>query len=253
MIRKQLLFALRRLGLHKLTTSINILGLTFGILSCLVIYLYVAFEFSYDKFHPDADRIFRVVAWSTDSNGGHGEGAGMTTPLAADLRREATGFSAVTGLYTEDTRVLVPEPGKPVRIIPANGEDERDWKAGTCGRANINAYVKLSPGTTLGQAENQLPIFYKRHKPLGDGEKGGLSLQPLADIHFNSAYNDNYGRRAHKPTLYALAGIALFILVIAAINFINLFFFAELEHEIRREPLYIASYSKIKCLSLSLI
>jgi len=49
-----------------------------------------------------------------------------------------------------------------------------------------------------------------------------VSLQPLADVHFNAAYQDTYGRRAHKPTLFALAGIALFILVIAAINFINL-------------------------------
>ena len=61
MIKKQLLFALRRLGRHKLTTSINVLGLTFGILSCVVIYLYVAYEFSYDKFHADGDRIYRLV------------------------------------------------------------------------------------------------------------------------------------------------------------------------------------------------
>ena len=320
MIRKQLLFALRRLGRHKLTTSINVLGLTFGILSCLVIYLYVAFEFSYDKFHPDADRIYRVVVWTINGNGGHGEGAGMTTPLAADLRREATGFSAVTGLYTDDTRVMVPEPGKPVRIIPAVSEGERQhmtfadsgymdifhyqWLAGNpvtalqqpfsvvltesearryfgqgqptdwIGRSlvyydsltvsvtgivkdwqeksdfgfkdlisyntiahsflqkdmngwnlwqsNVNAYVKLSPGTTVAQAEKQFPAFFNRHKQLGDDEKGGLLLQPLADIHFNATYNDEYGRRAHKPTLFALAGIALFILVIAAINFINL-------------------------------
>jgi hypothetical protein len=37
MIKKQLLFALRRLGRHKLTTTINVLGLTFGVLSCVVI------------------------------------------------------------------------------------------------------------------------------------------------------------------------------------------------------------------------
>ena len=54
-MKKQLLFALRRLGRHKLTTGINLLGLTFhGTLACMVIYLYVTFEFSYDKFHADA-------------------------------------------------------------------------------------------------------------------------------------------------------------------------------------------------------
>jgi hypothetical protein len=61
MIKQQLLFALRRLGWNKLTTTINVLGLTFGILSCLVIYLYVTFEFSYDKFHKDSNRIYRVI------------------------------------------------------------------------------------------------------------------------------------------------------------------------------------------------
>jgi len=320
MIKKQLLFALRRLSRHKLTTSINILGLTLGVLSCLVIYLYVSFEFSYDKFHTDRDRIYRVVVWTSKSNGSHNEGAGMTTPLAADLRREATGFSAVTSLYTDDTRVLVPVAGKPAEVIPAVSDGEKQhmtfadsdylsifhyqWLAGNPATAlqkpfsvvltqseaqryfgngnpadwmgrpliyydsltvtvtgivkdwqqnsdfgfkdllsyntiehsflqkdmngwnlwqsNINAYVKLSPGTTVAQAEKQFPAFFKRHKQLGDDEKGGLSLQPLADIHFNEAYSDEYGRRAHKPTLLALAGIALFILVIAAINFINL-------------------------------
>ena len=57
MLKQQLHFALRRLIRHKLTTGINILGLTLGVLSCLVIYLFVAFEFSYDKFHADRDRI----------------------------------------------------------------------------------------------------------------------------------------------------------------------------------------------------
>ena len=95
--------------------------------------------------------------------------------------------------------------------------------------SNINVYVKLSPGTTAAQAEQQLPDFFQRHllppgmKPSELKHKlPSHSLQPLADIHFNAAYHDTYGRRAHKPTLFALAGIALFILVIAAINFINL-------------------------------
>ena len=63
--------------------------------------------------------------------------------------------------------------------------------------------------------------FYQR-VALPGTKSAGLSLQPLADIHFNAAYHDPYSRQAHKPTLFALAGIALFILVIAAINFINL-------------------------------
>jgi hypothetical protein len=49
-----------------------------------------------------------------------------------------------------------------------------------------------------------------------------LQLQPLPDIHFNSNYGHDGIRKAHLPTLYALMGIAAFILCIAVINFINL-------------------------------
>ncbi len=56
----------------------------------------------------------------------------------------------------------------------------------------------------------------------GPGFSINITLQPLSEIHFNTAYEDAYGRRAHLPTLYGLMGIAIFILLIAAINFINL-------------------------------
>jgi len=323
MLKNQLLFALRRLGRHKLTTSINLLGLTFGILSCVVIYLYVAFEFSYDKFHADAGRIYRLVRPTTHDFGIQSPGAWMAGPLGPALRQETTGFSAVTTLYTDGSRVLIPLAGQPARVIPGAGGDQTyhitfadtdylkifhyDWLAGNpataltkpfsvvltesearryfqdgtpdnwMGRSviykdsltvsvtgivkdwdrntdfgfkdlisysslehsflgadmqnwqrsgsNVNVYVKLAPGTTTAKAEEQFPAFLQRHSPTPPRAKvsrPSLQLQPLADVHFNAAYDDTYGRRAHKPTLFALAGIALFILVIAAINFINL-------------------------------
>ena len=320
MLKNILPFALRRLGRHKLTTVVNILGLTLGILSCLVIYLYVRFEFSYDTFHADRDRIYRVGVWMTGPDGKINEGASLPPPLAADLRREGTGFSVVAGIYTDDCKVIIPETGKPDRVFPGIQEGERQhiafadpqyleifhykWLAGNpvmalkapfsvvlteseakryfgpgsaadwMGRSVVyydsltvsvsgivedwqqnsdfaftdlisyptikhswvrndisgwnafessaNAFVKLSPGTTVAQVEKQFPAFFKLHETSIGDTKGGLTLQPLSDIHFNSAFGDDYGRRAHKPTLYALAAIALFILLIAAINFVNL-------------------------------
>lgn len=120
MIKKQLLFALRRLGRHKLTTGINVLGLTFGILSCVVIYLYVAFEFSYDKFHADADRIYRLMV-STSG----GSDVWMAEPVGSALRQETTDFSAVTTLFTDDTKVLIPTAGQPPRVIPGVSGDQQ--------------------------------------------------------------------------------------------------------------------------------
>jgi len=319
MVKKQLLFALRRLGRHKLNTTINVLGLTLGVLACLVIYLFVSFEFSYDKFHPGGDRIYRLVRVLYNAAGEAGPGAGLTPPLATDLRRESTGFSAVASVYCLDSRVVVPNgnktstfaeirPGEPQhmafvepsyfdlfprkwiagnpatalnnpfsvvltqreaqRYFGGNGPQQwmgrtliyhdsltmsvtgivEDWTHNsdlpftdllsytTIGSSFLqkdmngwnmwenvaNAYVRLAPGVTRAQAERQFPAFFARHSQLPKELKGELHLQPLGDVHFDAAYHDNYGRRAHKPTLYALIGIALFILLIASINFINL-------------------------------
>src|SRR5258708_16594375 len=107
MLKRQLLFALRRLGRHKLTTGINLLGLTFGILACVVIYLYVAFEFSYDKFHPDADRIYRLVN-SVRGPGMQADDAMMAGPLGARLPPVTPALSASSNLFTHHTPVFKP-------------------------------------------------------------------------------------------------------------------------------------------------
>jgi ABC-type antimicrobial peptide transport system permease subunit len=45
-------------------------------------------------------------------------------------------------------------------------------------------------------------------------------LQPLSDVHFN--YGSVGHRTAHKPTLYSLLAIGVFLLLLGCINFINL-------------------------------
>src|SRR5690606_29223160 len=53
--------AWRSLKKNRLVSFINILGLSLGIATCLVISLYVAEEFSYDRFFANSDRIYRVT------------------------------------------------------------------------------------------------------------------------------------------------------------------------------------------------
>lgn len=62
MIKNYLKVAFRKLWSHKAFSLINILGLAIGMTACFLIYLYVSFELSYDRFHTKADRIYRVVA-----------------------------------------------------------------------------------------------------------------------------------------------------------------------------------------------
>lgn len=52
--------ALRIFKREKTYTLINVSGLSIGLTCCLLIFLYITDELSYDKFHQDADRIYRV-------------------------------------------------------------------------------------------------------------------------------------------------------------------------------------------------
>jgi putative ABC transport system permease protein len=61
MLKNYLKIALRSLVKQKVYSLINILGLTVGIASCLLIVLFVKNEFSYDDFHPNAERIYKVA------------------------------------------------------------------------------------------------------------------------------------------------------------------------------------------------
>src|SRR5687768_5973505 len=61
MLKNYLTIAFRSLIKQKIYTIINILGLSTGIASCLLIVMFVSDEFSYDRFHDKADQIHKVV------------------------------------------------------------------------------------------------------------------------------------------------------------------------------------------------
>jgi putative ABC transport system permease protein len=60
MFKNYLKTALRNLFKHKVFSLINIFGLAIGMAACLLILQYVSFELSYDNFHTNADRIYRL-------------------------------------------------------------------------------------------------------------------------------------------------------------------------------------------------
>jgi len=65
MIKNYLKIAIRSLFKYKVYSLINVLGLAVGIAASVLIFLYVRDETSYDRFHANADRIYRITAdWS---------------------------------------------------------------------------------------------------------------------------------------------------------------------------------------------
>lgn len=93
-----------------------------------------------------------------------------------------------------------------------------DWL--TVG-SNNTCYVLLPQGTTKASFDPLLQAFVKRHMPAGDFINN-TTLQPLSDVHFNADYGSFTGHTISKELIRTLFIIALFLLIIACVNFINL-------------------------------
>jgi len=61
MIKNYLKIAFRNLWRHKGFSLINIIGLAVGMTACFLIFIYVTFELSYDKFNQNFDQVYRLV------------------------------------------------------------------------------------------------------------------------------------------------------------------------------------------------
>jgi putative ABC transport system permease protein len=69
MIRNYLKIAIRNLRKQVAISSINILGLSIGIACFMLIILFAAGEFSFDRFHKNAPDIYRLYTWNQPLNG----------------------------------------------------------------------------------------------------------------------------------------------------------------------------------------
>lgn len=87
MIKNYLVTALRNIYKNKVVSFINIFGLSVGISSCILIFLYVNNEVSYDSHHSKADRIYRIT--STLNLSGQSDNASFSSyMLTPTLKRD---------------------------------------------------------------------------------------------------------------------------------------------------------------------
>ncbi|MES2894281.1 MAG: ABC transporter permease [Bacteroidota bacterium] len=99
-----------------------------------------------------------------------------------------------------------------------------NWKNWGNTNGSQQLWLKLANGTPAKQVEAQITALAKRNdkREPGDNSKTWHALQPLSDLHFNGDYRGYDLPTAHKPTLYGLLAVALFLLLLGCINFVNL-------------------------------
>lgn len=86
----------RHLSRQKLNTSLHIIGLTLGLSVCLIIALFIQYELSFDAYHKNASRTYRVISKWTEGNSNVNTHFSTPFPLANAIRTEMSGVERVS-------------------------------------------------------------------------------------------------------------------------------------------------------------
>lgn len=310
MFLNYLKIALRTLLKFKGYATINLLGLALGLTSGVLILIYILDEWSFDKFHTQADRIYRVGTDMRDVKTGDLNGAseangwpigallehdfpevervvyirnGLNIPINHEGKRYEERifyagpefFSIFTfPLITGDSATALRQPysvvltekaahkyfgdsnpvGKSLlmadtlsvmvtgvmRDVPSQSHMQFDFLLSFAtyealvpefdvndgwGNINVRNYVLLKEGVDKEAFFAKAHNIYMDH--VGEQMKQWgmymyVQFEPLNDIYLKTSRGNGMGPLGSQDRLYMVAGIAVFVIVLACINFVNL-------------------------------
>jgi len=302
MIKNYLKVAWRNLVKNKVFSLINILGLTIGITVCMMIFLFIMNEFSFDKFHKQKDNIYRVMRGFDPTKNKVAYVSGPYAPALLndfpDEVKKAVRVMPSNGLVTfgdisfNEKKLYIADPdfftmfsfpllkgdpatalkdptsivltettakryfgkadpmGKTITVdknrqvkvtgvakdVPINSHlsfdvvmsltiyKDAEWFK-VWNNNNNFTYVLLNEHTDKAKLEKKFPQFIDKYmgKELAHmGAKYEIALNNLSDIYFEPTTAFDNVKHGDKTVVYIFLSIAVFILLIACINFMNL-------------------------------
>lgn len=108
--------ALRNLKRNKSYALINILGLAIGIAACLLIFLVVKFETSFDNFHSKKNSIY-CIGTEFHNEDGVSYGNGIAFPAASAMRLDFPQLKEVASIYKDGGQITVESGGGQLKKI----------------------------------------------------------------------------------------------------------------------------------------
>ena len=85
MLKHTLTIAIRNLGRDRGYSLINIIGLSVALACCILMFLFVRHEWTYDTFHANASKIYRILGVTTEYSGERVVWATTPQPLGTTL------------------------------------------------------------------------------------------------------------------------------------------------------------------------
>lgn len=307
MWRNYLTVGIRMLAHSKGYTFINILGLSVGFASCLLILLFVRHQLSYDRWLPESDRIYAVQSTMTGVTEGSLLSARTPRVAAQMLSRELPQIEEAVALTSErslievagrprfidlqftdpnffrifdipfvrgDPRAALSRPGNLVlteseaarlfgrrdplgatvtlsyrgddkemvvsgviRDVPDNSHlrlgfltpyanamyGVSEGEAGSWSQLSGYVYVRLADGQSVNDVREAIPDIVRRNIPDdAEAHPTDLRLVPVGDIYLDHSHEGSMKPGGDRVALFAFSLIALLILTIACVNFVNL-------------------------------
>lgn len=301
----------RSLARQKGYSFLNVFGLAIGIACFLLISFYIRDEYSFDRMHSKADRIYRIHE-ILEADGVGERSASQPFPVAdallndhsskietavrlfnfqaptlavstVDNKKEfnetrlffadSTFFDVFdfpflkgdpkTALTMPNTMVITESTAKkyfegedPVgkflkfqgdqnflvtgvlKDVPSNTHFQFDFLASFASLDEVYdpsvpqrwhwywnpcwTYLLLKDAAAAKDLEAALPAFVQKYFPDFVRDDVSMSLMPLTDIHLKSSMDYEIQPNSSLTTVYVFASIAIFVLLIACINFVNL-------------------------------
>lgn len=302
MLKNYLITAIRNLRKHKGFSAINILGLSIGLASFMLISLYVYHELTMDSYHKNANRIFRIVENLRTENELLFQSVSSPPmgPLMAHdfpeverfvrftqndvlVRKDNAVFyeeecyladSSVFDIFSftvlkGDAKSALKEPNTTVltesvakkyfgdkdplgQSLEMNGEQFKvtgvmanvpenshfrfdilmsfsSWSSRNKENElrawfwnGFHTYLLLKDESQIEKVRAKMKDFITRNVEKGGMHYEDLPLQPLKSIYLETPRSWENGKRGSLANIYILSIIALFILLIACFNYVNL-------------------------------
>jgi putative ABC transport system permease protein len=189
MFRNYLSVAIRNLIRHKGYSIINIAGLAIGLASCMLIFLYITDELSYDRFNEKADRTYRI---NMKGMIGANEFSGTYTPapMARALLEDYPEIEHVVRLMRAYDRVVTVEENSFIekKILYA---DSSFFDVFSVKVLNGDANTALNAANMIVLTENTSRRYF------GDAYPVGKTVQINGQNHMVTAVCENVPPNSH--------------------------------------------------------
>ena len=106
MLKNYLKMAIRNLLRSKYFSIINITGLAIGLAAIILIFLYVKFQLSFNNFHNDEDRLFRVSVKASHNGELESDSFIFTPPIGPAMKNDLPEVKIIPVTELHDLNIL---------------------------------------------------------------------------------------------------------------------------------------------------